>query len=189
MAVRANVCIIDENAVDASLLSRKEKKKLELRQRLDKKLDAMHRVAEDNMVDPTKPRQRTSLTGFWRKRKEAAKCCVFIGNMPLDITEEELQAHFSPVGAITELRWLNPGATSCMAYANFETPADAEAAIALPAPTIHGFRLRINSANDSKERNAAKNKRKGLEPDAAPAPQPPRKTQRRLSRSNVAIIE
>eukprot|EP01064_Diplonema_japonicum_P018629 TRINITY_DN27326_c0_g1_i1.p1 TRINITY_DN27326_c0_g1~~TRINITY_DN27326_c0_g1_i1.p1 ORF type:complete len:200 (+),score=53.14 TRINITY_DN27326_c0_g1_i1:43-642(+) len=199
MPVRGNVLLLSEAeaaiaAMDVSKLSRKERKQFELRKKLGKTLDAISRVEKENEEDPSKPRQRTSLTGFWRKRKEAAKSCVFVGNMPLDISEREIRDHFSEIGEIVDFRWLPATSASCITYIQFESPELAEAAVALPAPYFRGHTLRINLANDNKERKAAINKRTGsaanLETEGTTEPAPPVKKQRiQAPRNKVSIID
>ncbi|KAJ9442083.1 Nucleolin 2 [Diplonema papillatum] len=159
-------------------LSRKEKQHLDLRERTFKKLEENAKVIEENPFDPTKPRQRTSVTGFWRKRKEAAKRCVFVGNMPLDITEGELRDFFSEAGVVECVRWLTAGNTSQMGYIQFPDNESCERACANDGVQLRGLTLRVNMADDKTQRKEAIQKRDGMPEVEYKSPQPAAKRPR-----------
>eukprot|EP01063_Lacrimia_lanifica_P035956 TRINITY_DN6995_c0_g1_i1.p1 TRINITY_DN6995_c0_g1~~TRINITY_DN6995_c0_g1_i1.p1 ORF type:complete len:215 (+),score=81.26 TRINITY_DN6995_c0_g1_i1:129-773(+) len=174
MAVRAQVAYVEPK------LSRKERKLQELRERTHTKLTKMaqlhdiNKANEEAASDPNRLRPRTSLTGFWRKRKEEAKACVFVGNLPESITEAEMYSHFSGCGAGAQsFRWIpsKSGSGACMAYAQFESIEDADAACALDGQSLLNRPLRVNKANDKKERNAAIARRDGLGEKGSGQPQ------------------
>ena len=156
---------------------------------------------DDANADPSKPRARTSATGFWRKRKEAAKARVFVGNLPLDVTEGEIRAFFESTGIIESFSWLRSTTSSCMSYVQFSDVETASEACKLNGLSLNGRSLRVNLANDTSERGKAVNKREGsgidasvkvndvVEEQAAVYYEPPTKFKGKIPRNRVAIIE
>eukprot|EP01061_Rhynchopus_euleeides_P008063 TRINITY_DN17108_c0_g2_i1.p1 TRINITY_DN17108_c0_g2~~TRINITY_DN17108_c0_g2_i1.p1 ORF type:complete len:248 (+),score=83.10 TRINITY_DN17108_c0_g2_i1:92-745(+) len=171
-ALRAHTVLLDGSATAAPAaaeavpeqnLSRKERKQLEARNKLDKKLAAITQLGEENKatVAADGSRPRTSLTGFWRKRKEKSKACVFVGNLPLDITDKAVKAFFREDGPIESLRWLPSTSTGCMVYCQFKDIEAATRAVERDDTFYDTYKLRVNFANDKKERKAAIARRNG----------------------------
>ena len=113
--------------------------------------------AHDLGSDPTKPRPRTSVTGFWRKRKEQAAASVFVGNLPLDVTMPQMKEFFAGNQGV---RWLPSTQSSCMAYLQYPDVPTAEVVCAEKNGGFLGtHKLRVNMANDRQQRDRAVNKR------------------------------
>eukprot|EP01060_Flectonema_neradi_P000990 TRINITY_DN10586_c0_g1_i2.p1 TRINITY_DN10586_c0_g1~~TRINITY_DN10586_c0_g1_i2.p1 ORF type:complete len:198 (+),score=28.12 TRINITY_DN10586_c0_g1_i2:58-651(+) len=196
--VRANVVMWEK---PVSEMTRKEKRRAERTASAMAKIEQIARNMDDNMADPSKPRQRTSATGFWRKRKEAAKARVFVGNLPLDITEAEIRSFFESAGPIEGFSWLRSASTNCMTYVQFSDVETASEACKLNGLSLKGRSLRINLANDASERGKAINKRDGSKveeqnieanqdkPISAIYFDPPVKQRQKYPRNRVAIVD
>jgi RNA recognition motif-containing protein len=84
---------------------------------------------------------------------------IFVGNLPSDVTEEELTAAFSPFGRVRSIRLVQDVFTgACRGFGFIEMEGhEARAAIA----GLNGTDLRGNMLKVNEERPQTKNARRG----------------------------
>ena len=116
------------------------------------KWDVVFSVAE-SPIAITMDRRRGSRGGSRGRggRRDDTRSIVttklFVGNLPADITSEELRGYFEKYGSVTECDVVNED----FGFVHFSTPEEADEAVdAMNGQDVHGSRLRVQKSTSSK---------------------------------------
>jgi len=70
---------------------------------------------------------------------------VFVGNMPLDVTEDSLRTHFGPCGEIEHILWIQPsGQFKGCGYLQFSDTKVAASAVGMTGTKLWGRKLTVS---------------------------------------------
>eukprot|EP01065_Artemidia_motanka_P049821 TRINITY_DN8375_c0_g1_i1.p2 TRINITY_DN8375_c0_g1~~TRINITY_DN8375_c0_g1_i1.p2 ORF type:complete len:226 (+),score=69.64 TRINITY_DN8375_c0_g1_i1:58-735(+) len=154
-----------DSAEGGKPLTKKQLRKMAKHDKLFKKIEAEGKRAEREKEQGQNP--RLAGTGnFWRERKEQGLRTLFIGNLPVGTDKQRLLGLIGE-DVVRDIRNLDGvpkkgNSQAVHAFVEFNTKQDAEAAQRrLDDFVLHGRALRVNGANDKKQRQLAIQKREG----------------------------
>ena len=94
---------------------------------------------------------------------------IFIGNLPFETKEDSLRSHFSSFGSIDSITIpvdKDTGRSRGFAFIKFDSPADAQSALATNGTDFEGRKITVNMAQE-KSRDSGSNNSRGNRKRAA----------------------
>ncbi|KAJ9069875.1 Nucleolar protein 12 [Entomophthora muscae] len=120
------------------------------------------------------------------------KSSVFIGNIPLDIEEEDIWQHFEKCGKVCGVRVVRDKSTNLgkgFGYVLFESPSSVQLALNLAGSSLAKREIRVTRCLDSKTNNNAKRPHENLiiegERAVKGAEKPPKKSKKSSKSSSL----
>ncbi|KAJ9084530.1 Nucleolar protein 12 [Entomophthora muscae] len=120
------------------------------------------------------------------------KSSVFIGNIPLDIEEEDIWQHFEKCGKVCGVRVVRDKSTNLgkgFGYVLFESPSSVQLALNLAGSSLAKREIRVTRCLDSKTNNNAKRPHENMiiegERAVKGAEKPPKKSKKSSKSSSL----